>query len=332
MRNRVPDGLLFDPVSHGRHGPDRRDRLSPAQIQQIARTVARTPEVMVKVLPVGAHSVAGVRQHLAYVGRQGDVELQTDDGQRLQDREAAADLVEDWDLDLAESQSGLGGLQGRRAPKLVHKVVFSMPAGTPPDKVLLATQAFCREQLALKHRYALALHTDEPHPHVHVIIRAISEQGERLNIRKATLRQWREEFASQLRRIGVTANATPRFVRGETRTRKSDGIFRAAQRGASTHMRDRFRQAVQALNRRDRPMEPARRQLDQTRLRLQDGWQGAIQALEADGHRELAVAARRFVDRLPPARTEAEWLMAQLTEKHRRQDRAQDPMPSAYSR
>jgi hypothetical protein len=54
-----------------------------------------------------------------------------------------------------------------------------MPAGTPADKVLLATQGFCREQLALKHRYALALHTDEPHPHVHVIIKAISEQGER---------------------------------------------------------------------------------------------------------------------------------------------------------
>jgi type IV secretory pathway VirD2 relaxase len=116
-------------------------------------------------------------------------------------------------------------------PKLVHKVVFSMPAGTPADKVLLATQAFCRERLALKHRYVLALHTDEPHPHVHVIIKAISEQDERLNIRKTTLREWREEFASQLRRVGVAANATPRFVRGETRPRKSDGVYRAARRG-----------------------------------------------------------------------------------------------------
>jgi len=166
-------------LSRGRRGPGRRDHPSPAQIKQIARTVVRTTEVMVKVLPAGANSVAAVRQHLAYVGRKGDVELLTDDGQRLQDCDAAADLIEDWDLDLAECQLGLGGLQGRRAPKLVHKLVFSMPAGTPADKVLLATQGFCREQLALKHRYALALHTDEPHPHVHVIIKAISEQGER---------------------------------------------------------------------------------------------------------------------------------------------------------
>jgi hypothetical protein len=167
---------------------------------------------MVKVLPSTANSVGAVRQHLAYVGRQGDVELQTDDGQRLQDRDAVADLIQDWNLDLAECQSGLGGLKGQRAPRLVHKLVFSMPAGTPADKVLLATQGFCREQLALKHRCVMALHADEPHPHVHVIIKAISEQGERLNIRKATLREWREEFASQLRRVGVAATATPRFV------------------------------------------------------------------------------------------------------------------------
>ena len=95
MRNRVPEGPLFDPLSYGRRGPGRRDRLSPAHLQQIARTVSRTPEVMVKILPSAANSVAAVRKHLAYVGRQGDVELQTDDGQHFQVREAAADLIQD---------------------------------------------------------------------------------------------------------------------------------------------------------------------------------------------------------------------------------------------
>jgi hypothetical protein len=312
MPNRNPEAPLFDLVSHGRRGPGWRDRLSPAQIQQIARTVARTPEVMVKVLPAGANSVASVRRHLAYVGRQGDVDLQTDDDRRLQDRDAAADLVEDWDLDLAECQSGLGGLNGQRAPKLVHKLVFSMPAGTPADKVLVATWGFCREQLALKHRYALALHTDEPHPHVHVIIKAISEQGERLNIRKATLRQWREEFANQLRRVGVAANATPRFVRGETRPRKSDGIYRAARRGASTHMRDRVEAAAVALRTTDRVGEPAKLRLRETRHELERGWLATSEALRSQGQNALAEPARHFVRSLPPARTEREWLVAGL--------------------
>lgn len=34
---------------------------------------------------------------------------------------------------------------------------------------------------------AMALHTDEFHPHVHAVLQAVSEQGERLYIRKATL-------------------------------------------------------------------------------------------------------------------------------------------------
>ena len=46
-----------------------------------------------------------------------------------------------------------------------------MPAGTAPDKVLTAVQGFCREEFGLKHRYVAALHTDEPHPHVHVMRR-----------------------------------------------------------------------------------------------------------------------------------------------------------------
>jgi hypothetical protein len=306
---------VFDLLSYGRGGPELRDRLSPAQIQQIARTVARTPEVMVKVLPAGTSSLAAVRQHLAYVGRQGDVELQTDDGQRLQDHEAAADLIDDWDLDLAACQSGLGGLQGRRVPRLIHKLVFSMPAGTPADKVLLATQGFCREQFALKHRYVLALHTDEPHPHVHVIIKAISEQGERLNIRKATLREWREEFASQLRLVGVPANATPRFIRGQTRPRKSDGIFRAAQRGASTHIRERVDAAAAELRNADRSVEPARLKLEKTRRHVERGWHATSEALRSQGQTALAEQTRRFADGLPPVRTEREWLIAGLAEQ-----------------
>lgn len=223
------------------------------------------------------------------------------------------------DLDLAECQSGLGELQGRRVPKLVHKLVFSMPAGTPADKVLLATQGFCREQLALKHRYALALHTDEPHPHVHVIIKAISEQGERLNIRKATLRQWREEFANQLRSVGVAANATPRFVRGEARPRKSDVIYRAAQRGASTHMRERLEAAAVALRTPDRAREPAKLRLRETRRELERGWLATSEALRRQGQTALAEQARDFVRSLQPVRTEREWLMAGLVEQARRE-------------
>ncbi|MBK6674862.1 MAG: relaxase/mobilization nuclease domain-containing protein [Proteobacteria bacterium] len=87
-----------------------------------------------------------------------------------------------------------------------------MPAGTNLERVLSATQKLCREEFALKHRYVMALHTDEPHPHVHVVLKAVSEQGRRLNIKKATLQEWRAKFAANLREQGVAANATPQEV------------------------------------------------------------------------------------------------------------------------
>src|SRR5882757_6154282 len=99
MPSQAYSQALFDLFSFARRGPGRRDHLSPGEIQQIARTVRRTPEVMVKVLPKPANTLKAVRKHLAYIGRKGDLDLETDDGERLRD---AHDLPEDWDLDLDE--------------------------------------------------------------------------------------------------------------------------------------------------------------------------------------------------------------------------------------
>ena len=275
---------------------------------------------MLKILRAGAPTIAAVRRHLDYVGREGDVALHTDDGQVLRGDDAVAGLTLDWDLDLEDCRrrTDLGPSAGRSPPRLVHKLVFSMPAGTAPDKVLTAVQGFCREEFALKHRYVAALHTDEPHPHGHVLVKAMSEQGARLHIRKATLRAWREEFARQLRAVGVAANATPQRVRGETKPRKTDGIYRAARRGESTHMRERVLAAAAALGRADRQPDPGKARLERTREAVMRGWGAIIESLGNQGHPNLAVRAREFVGGMPPLRTEREWLMVALAEKHRR--------------
>src|SRR5690606_27738626 len=148
-------------------------------------------------------------------------------------------LVEEWGLEIDEEmrQGGLTSLRTRKPPKLVHKMVFSMPPGTPPQKVLSAVRNFAREEFYGQHRYAFVLHTDEPHPHVHMVLKAVSEEGMRLNIKKATLRHWRSQFARHLRQLGVAANATERAVRGENRSARKDGVYRASLRGDSSYMR-----------------------------------------------------------------------------------------------
>jgi hypothetical protein len=140
---------------------------------------------------------------------------------------------------------------------------------------------------------------------------SIGEPGERLDIRKATLRGWREAFAGHLRRVGVPANATPRVVRSETRPRKSDAVYRAARRGASTHMRARIEKAAAAVGAPDRPEALAIRQVRETRRALERGWLAVGDALKNQGETRHADQTRRFVQTLPPARTEREWLRAE---------------------
>jgi type IV secretory pathway VirD2 relaxase len=153
-----------------------------------------------------------------------------DEGQLMPGTALHSDVIGDWNLDLeARSRHAQRSVRGaRKPPKLVHNLIFSMPPGTRPELVLKAVRKLAVNQFALKHRYAMVLHTDELHPHVHVVVKAVSERGERLNIKKATLREWRLEFAANLRELGVLANATERAVRGQSRLSKSDGIYRAA--------------------------------------------------------------------------------------------------------
>lgn len=275
---------------------------------------------MVKVLPKEGNNLRSVSRHFSYIGRGGSLELETDDGDRIQGKDAGQRLLENWDLDLDEyrKQTALAPVSGR-SPKLVHKIVLSMPPGTPANGVLQAARNFAREAFALKHRYALVLHTDEPHPHVHLIIKAMSEQGVRLHIGPATLREWRHEFACSLREQGVAANATERAVRGETRVHKTDGIYRTTLRGDSTHTRACTEIVVAELQIGRLRVEPGKSKLIETRRRIESGWRAASDILIAQGHSELASRIDSFVAQMHPARTDKERLAAVLRQSPRKE-------------
>lgn len=82
-------------------------------------------------------------------------------------------LLEDWGLALQEleGKSLYSGRPGRKPAKLVHNLMFSMPKVTPPDELLAAVRHFAEETFAHQHRHAMVLHTDQDHPHVHLVLR-----------------------------------------------------------------------------------------------------------------------------------------------------------------
>ncbi|GAC1690699.1 MAG: hypothetical protein PVS2B1_13140 [Candidatus Dormibacteraceae bacterium] len=136
-----------------------------------------------------------------------------------------------------------------------------------------------------------------------LILRVVGEGA----VTKRTLREWRREFARHLRDQGVAANATERAVRGETKPQKTDGIHRAALRGASTHYRRKADLVARELASGGIKPEPGKYCLLATRREVVRGWSEVADNLVNQGQVELALTVRRFVDRMPPPSSEKEW-------------------------
>jgi hypothetical protein len=261
----------------------------------------------------GARTLAGVERHLKYIEKKGISGLETDMDTRAGGSGFAPDLVRDWDLDIESLKHYSKKTIRGRPPKLVHNIIFSMPAGTSPKKVLGAVRRLALNEWALEHRYAMALHTDTPRPHVHVVVKAVSEEGVRLNIKKATLREWRAQFAENLRDLGVAANATERAVRGENRTSKRTEIYRAGQRGDSTNLRARRLMVRQGES--DVLDRNARAVLSRTRQCVVDSFRALTIKFQKDGDVELAHDTEEFIARMEPVRSERDFYTAEWSNR-----------------
>ena len=171
---------------------------------KLARIVRGAPEVVVKVTGRqrgGSH----VKAHLDYIGRKGDVDIETRDGELLTSKDDIAERAAEWS----------DKLEWRTRPTVSSvSLIFSMPEGTDPGKVLGAVRALAHAELSDNHDYVLALHTDTPRPHVHLTVQAEGLDRTRFNPRPVQLHRFRERFARELRERGVAAEATPRRARG----------------------------------------------------------------------------------------------------------------------
>ncbi|MEX5744537.1 hypothetical protein [Massilia sp. X63] len=304
-------------------------------------TVKRAPEVVINVkgsrrAKDGDHAaVEGVLRYMMYISRNGRLLTVNERGEQLNGREAIREAHASWDLDMQRMRSG------KNEP--LHpsfNIIFSMPAKTDPDRMLDAVQAFARERFQ-DHQYVMALHThdtdpadDAPeHPHVHLILRAEDDNGQRIYIRKAHLRAWREEFAAQLRARGIEANATPRSERGRS--------FKS-KRSAEWHIQRRYEEDI----RRGRNPEPPRARTGRfhdAAKELQEGrveqkpWEIAMAArrrnvmrefaqsatrLRQEGDTELAEQVECFMQNMPPLDSERRQIQRALIEqvRHRLQE------------
>lgn len=284
---------------------------------RLRRTVARVPEVVIKVTGGGSKS-AGVLRYMNYISRGGMLTTIDQNGDRLEGKDTIRNVHASWDLDLQRAHDKRGG-----ALHHSFNIIFSMPARTAPDKLLDAVQAFAQQHFVGR-EYILALHTPEtdpsndppPHPHVHVIVRAEDEDGHRLHIRKSTLRIWRESFAAELRARGIEANATSRAERGVSLKGRGSAEYHIRERGdISSAQARRFAEAADDLRKGDTQPKPwevamAARRRDV----LKELARNAV-ALRNEGDFELAERVERFARELPPLDSERRRMQLELVEQ-----------------
>lgn len=294
------------------------------------------PEVMVKIpkrLSSNSKGMRGIRNHLDYVSRNGEVPLENQSGEKLHGKRAVKEFVNDWQK---------LGIPEESKHKEALNIVLSMPEGTPPEAVLNAARNFAAEQFA-GHQYVFGLHhdshgPDEPkHPHVHLCVLMRDEFGRRLNPRKADLFEWRVRFAEKLREEGVLCAATKRIHRGKTQKPENSLLRAMRQRGVlSNAARRQAEELIEAVKNRDRPKHPFLKETMRTRGIVLEQYGQIAKELYKMGHKTEAriisklakdVAGQDFTtkaqnqyDSIRDHRPAIEQLQQQLAAKKDKQD------------
>lgn len=301
----------------------------PAGREKLALTTRKVPEVMVKISG-GGKDMHGIKAHLDYISRNGEVQLEDEQGRIHDGVEDVREVRDDW--------KGRGIPYENGSKKEAFNIVLSMPPGTDRPSVTNAARVFAAE-LFSNHQYVFATHEDEKHPHVHLVVKALDNDGVRMNPRKADLQAWREVFAEKLREQGIEANATPRRVRGvvlkaeKQAIRHIDKGFAEGKRKAPARVSQSQKQeAAHEVKTGQKRHNPAKSKILTARKEVHQSYGRVARALAAGDaeDKQLALEIVQLVNTMPPVMTKHDLLVQQVsdsasgrTEQTKKQERGE---------
>lgn len=282
----------------------------PATWDNVSRTVNKAPEVMVKISG-GGKNMRQIKAHMDYISRNGDVELEDENGQTYHGKEDVRDVRDAW------AKGKIGIPEHGEGRKEAFNIVLSMPPGTDRRAVKDAARAFAAAEFD-NHQYVFAAHDDEKHPHVHLTVKAMNKDGVRLNPRKADLQHWRELFAEKLRAEGIEANATPRRVRGVVKKAEKQAVRQMERRGAKPRTKAAQRAAAEReVQGKGVHSNPAKDAIDASRKQMLQAYGNLARSLAAGDVQEkrLALDIVQFIQQLPPSLTQHETMVQQFKQE-----------------
>lgn len=317
----------------GGAGPSKRGGVSfsaGAKAANVKAVLKKSPEVVVKI--TGSNNgMKTAKAHLSYIARNGKVELENEQGEKINGRDELRNLNDAYKAEQIPLES--------KKREFLH-VVFSMPPGADAKGMKQAVKEFCQEEFSNR-RYVMALHDDKDHTHVHLCIQTRDKDRAdepRLSPRKADLSRWRLGFADKLREQGIDAAASERRhrfqhqryekpairqIRADNPDSKAFDAKRAEQKANIRHQRaierpetaftgplrgPRVPRVYQKLNSEinaavadgKRPVNPALEKMEKNRVNTLAGWEAVEKNLIASDDaesRELAKLVRDLIEK-----------------------------------
>ena len=185
------------PKNRGRGG-----RKWTGSLSQRVKASRGLPPAVVKISSY-SHSAGAVWDRVNYIGRDGELEVEGPNGEKLGQLELEQ-RVEGWS---AETRN-------REGRQLSMSAVVSFPVGVDQEKATEAAREFFREAFAENHDYVFAPHTDANNFHVHVVVQSAGHDGKQLRIRRDDIQDLRMLYAEKAREQGIELDASPRWARG----------------------------------------------------------------------------------------------------------------------
>jgi hypothetical protein len=285
-KGRVRDMLKAPKVASGGRTSSYSPMSPDSARQRLRDTFSKVPEVNVKITGSGKH-MAQIKAHIDYISRNGQRDLEDQDGKLVSGRDELLDLRDAW----RDGRHVIPDAVGTKRESF--NIVLSMPPGTDRLSVHNAVRDFARSEFGGRYDYAFVSHDDTDHPHAHLAVKAQGYDSRRLDPRKSDLQRWRQTFAEKLREHGIEANATTRRTRGITKKPKGRGVIEAEKAGREL---PRYRDAN------DNPSNPYAHKTRQTHGQVLRAYKGIAEALQQSSNEEdrrLAIDLVKFVGSMP---------------------------------
>lgn len=191
----------FTDLEEGRRGRLPRRRWT-GTVGQRARAARRLPQAVFKISSY-SRSGGAVIGRFEYITREGEVEAEGPNGERL-DQAALAAMGDQWSEEA----------EARHTRQYAMSAVLSFPADVDQEQATETARQFFREAFAANHDYVFAAHSDTKNFHVHVVVQSAGLDGKQLRIRRDDLQDLRLLMAEKAQEQGIELDASPRWARG----------------------------------------------------------------------------------------------------------------------